>query len=327
MQAEFCRRPHYKYYELSHRRGRSMSNASWRAARLAELMTASQVADTTAGPIEFAQSGSSPFVMHLHGTPGGYDQGLPLGVPFLTAGMGSLSVSRPGYLRTPISVGRTPAQQADAFAVLLDHLNIERIAVQGVSGGGPSAIHFAARHPDRTSALLLTCAVTTGYPIDIPAWSKLLMTPQGIRLGEWMMAKFPGPTVKQLIAGESTYSAEQVKEATERVMQDPKLMKFLEVLTKSSSPWEDRQPGFDNDIEVIQSVEVEPLPLEAVQCPTLIIHGSADDDVPYSVAVKAHERINNSELYTMADACHLLWIDPGVGDMEQRQIDFVRAHA
>ena len=304
-----------------------MSNANWRARRLAQLSTGSEVADTSRGPIEFALSGSPPFVMQLHGTPGGYDQSIPLGTPFLEAGMGSISVSRPGYLRTPIDVGRTPAEQADSLVALLDYLHIERVAVQGVSGGGPSAIQFAARHPDRTMFLLLTCAVSGAYPIVIPAWSKLLMTPLGMRMGEWMLSKFPRATVKQLIKEESTYSADQVKQATERVTSDPRLMKFLKVMTQSSTPWEDRQQGFDNDIEMIRAVEDEPLPLEMVKCPTLIVHGTADDDVPYSVAVQAHERMAESELHTMENACHLLWIDPGIEAMNQRQVEFMRTHA
>jgi len=108
---------------------------------------------------------------------GGYDQGASLGEPFVEAGMGSIAISRPGYLRTPISVGRTAEQQADAIAALLDALALEQVAAHGISGGGPAAIHFAARHPDRITALLLTCAVSVGYPIIIPGWSKMLMTP------------------------------------------------------------------------------------------------------------------------------------------------------
>ncbi len=303
-----------------------MNNSSWRARRLALLEAESEVVETACGPIEIVRRGSAPYVLHLHGTPGGYDQSLSLGAPFLAAGMGSISVSRPGYLRTPISVGRTPAQQADAFAALLDALSIEQVVAQGISGGGPSSIHFAARHPDRVSALLLVCAVSTAYPIVIPAWSKLLMTPLGMRSGEWSLEKFPKSTIKQLIASESTYPPEQVKEVTERVLRDPAAVEFLTQLTQSSSPWEDRRAGFDNDIEVIQSVEHEPLPLESVKCPTLIVHGTADDDVPYFVAERAHERLENSELYAMEDACHLLWIDPGAAEMDRHQTNFVSTH-
>ena len=146
-----------------------MRISSWRAARLPLLEAESDVTQTTCGAIEFTLRSTAPYVLHLHGTPGGYDQSLSLGDSFLAAGMGSISVSRPGYLRTSIDVGRTPAEQADAFAVLLNTLNIKKVVVQGISGGGPCAIHFAARHPDRVSSLLLVCAVSTAYPIDIPA--------------------------------------------------------------------------------------------------------------------------------------------------------------
>jgi pimeloyl-ACP methyl ester carboxylesterase len=141
-----------------------------------------------------------------------------------------------------------------------------------------------------------------------------------------MISKFPRPTIKQLIAEESTYSAKQVSQATDRVMSDPDLIEFLQGMTRSGTPWEDRRQGFDNDMDAIRSIEKEPLPLQQIRCPTLIAHGTADDDVPYSVAVQAHERIERSELYTMENACHLLWIDPGVDEMNRRQVAFLRDH-
>ena len=181
------------------------------------------------------------------------------------------------------------------MAALLDTLQLERVAVQGVSGGGPAAIQFAARHPDRIIVLFLTCAVSGAYPVEIPAWSKLMMTSFGMHMGEWMISKFPRPTIKQLIAEESTYSAKQVSQATDRVMSDPDLIEFLQGMTRSGTPWEDRRQGFDNDMDAIRSIEKEPLPLQQIRCPTLIVHGTADDDVPYSVAVQAHERVEKSE--------------------------------
>lgn len=150
--------------------------ANWRARRIVELAAGSETVATSRRPIELSRSGSPPCVLQLHGTPGGYDQTIPLGMPFLEAGMGSISVSRPGYLRTPIAVGRSAADQADALVEMLDALQIERVSIQGVSGGGPAAIQFAARHPDRSTVLFLTCAVSGAYTIVIPAWSKFLMT-------------------------------------------------------------------------------------------------------------------------------------------------------
>ena len=44
-------------------------------------------------------------------------------------------------------------------AAMLDTLSIERAAILGFSSGGPSAVHFAARHPGRITALLLDTAI------------------------------------------------------------------------------------------------------------------------------------------------------------------------
>ena len=50
--------------------------------------------------------------------------------------------SRPGYLRTPLTSGRTPGEQATLIAALLDTLGIERGALYAYSQGGAS---FAVR--------------------------------------------------------------------------------------------------------------------------------------------------------------------------------------
>ncbi len=60
-------------------------------------------------------------VLSVHGTPGGYDQRLGMD------GFRILAPSRPGYLRTPIDAGRTPREQADVYAALLDALSIDEV--------------------------------------------------------------------------------------------------------------------------------------------------------------------------------------------------------
>ena len=64
----------------------------------------------------------------------------------------------------------TMAQYADDAAALLDVLEIERIAVVGVSFGGMVGQEFALRYPDRVSALVLACTSSGGaggasYPL------------------------------------------------------------------------------------------------------------------------------------------------------------------
>jgi len=121
------------------------------------------VADTPCGPIEYAVAGRGPAtILVVHGAGGGFDQALDIAAPLVTRGFGVIAPSRFGYLRTPVPPDASPAAQADAFAGLLDALNLHRVVVVGVSAGGPSAMQFALRHPARTTALILM--VPLAYP-------------------------------------------------------------------------------------------------------------------------------------------------------------------
>ena len=46
------------------------------------------------------------------------------------------------------------AMQADAFVALLDHLDIDKVDVMGISAGTSAAIQLAIRHPDRVEHLV-----------------------------------------------------------------------------------------------------------------------------------------------------------------------------
>jgi pimeloyl-ACP methyl ester carboxylesterase len=104
----------------------------------------SEVASTAVGPIEYAIQGQGPVVLAIHGTPGGYDHSLWLCKDMADSGQFTLlSVSRPGYGRTPLSAGKSPAEQADALVALLDSLGIKKVAAVAFSGGGPAALQLA----------------------------------------------------------------------------------------------------------------------------------------------------------------------------------------
>ena len=131
------------------------SYSSFRNERLGNLESGSRLIETAVGPIEYKVFGDSgPFLLYAHGRPGGYDQG------FSIPGFRVLVPSRPGYLRTPLNVGRAPDEQAHAFGILLDSLDIGHVFVLGISGGGPSAISFAALYPQRTVALAVFAGVS-----------------------------------------------------------------------------------------------------------------------------------------------------------------------
>jgi pimeloyl-ACP methyl ester carboxylesterase len=94
--------------------------------------------ETAAGPVEYDLTpGDGPIVLASHGGWGGLDQARVLLDWLAPAGYRLLSVSRPGYLATPLSSGRTMEEQADLFAALLDTLGIDAAGVLAVSSGGP----------------------------------------------------------------------------------------------------------------------------------------------------------------------------------------------
>jgi hypothetical protein len=104
--------------------------SQWRNAVTKNLKRDSVVVQTAKGPIEYAEVGHGPVVLMVHGDPGGYDQIYQV-LKIDDAEHGDFRYvipSRPGYLRTPLIVGKTPKEQAEAFAALLDALKIDKVS-------------------------------------------------------------------------------------------------------------------------------------------------------------------------------------------------------
>ena len=139
------------------------STSSWKKKMKAEIESTAEVIQTKRGPIEIFKKGNGPYALCLHGTPGIHDgkQGY---FKFLTdAGIGIIAPSRPGYGRTPLSSGKTHEEASDLMAALLDALSIDKVVIMGVSGGGPTTLNFALRHPDRCSGCLTEVAVSGSF--------------------------------------------------------------------------------------------------------------------------------------------------------------------
>jgi 2-hydroxy-6-oxonona-2,4-dienedioate hydrolase len=128
-----------------------------RDIRNAERRTSgrSEVIATTFGRLEYAVVGNGPVMLMIHGTGGGFDQGLTFTEGLIRRGYRVIAPSRFGYLRSDLPGDGSSERQADAFAELLDRLGIERVPVAGGSAGALSAVQFALRHPQRCLALVL----------------------------------------------------------------------------------------------------------------------------------------------------------------------------
>ncbi|NRP74783.1 2-hydroxy-6-oxo-6-phenylhexa-2,4-dienoate hydrolase [Ensifer psoraleae] len=105
-----------------------------------------RIANTAAGPIEYAERGDGIPLLSIHGAGGGWDQGLTNVADLVGSGFRVVAPSRFGYLETPIPANISPAARADAHVALLSQLQIDEAVVVGVSAGARSAVELAFRH-------------------------------------------------------------------------------------------------------------------------------------------------------------------------------------
>lgn len=254
---------------------------------------------TSRGPVEYASRGDGPTVLALHGAMGGYDQGLILARTIGPPDFRFVAVSRPGYLGTPLAVGRTPEDQADLCADLLDELGVDSTAVMAVSGGGPSALQFALRHPDRCWGLVLvsTCSgkVETRIPLTFYLITLLARWPWFVTAMRRRVEKDPERAARRSIA-------DPVVRA--RTLQDPEVGPlFTALLSSTSDRMALRLPGTANDIRVTRTTNY---PLEQIAVPVLVVHGTADRMVPFAQhAQPLAARISGAELCAIEGGEHV----------------------
>jgi pimeloyl-ACP methyl ester carboxylesterase len=279
----------------------------WLTGHERDLRRDSAIIQTARGPIEYAEIGQGPAVLVSHGTPGGYDG--PLAMLKLMhaedSGFRYIIPSRPGYLRTPIDVGRTPEEQADALAGLLDALNVQKAAIIAESGGGPAALQFALRHPERCSALVLESALVRNYKGPTP---RLPSTAFAAYLRDLLFYLFQD-------AGIAPYQAKDPSDSLITALARAELYGVI--------PYWRRIAGTKNDL--VQEQQLNGWPLEKITCPTLILQGTADQSAPLADAEYAHAQIAGSVLVELPGEDHMMSVT-GHKKLDAPITAFLREH-
>ena len=188
--------------------GGAWTGGAYRASLAAagmRLEGRSSVLDTTAGALEYAVAGHGPPLMMIHGTGGGFDQGLLFANRLHAEGFQVIAPSRFGYLKSAFPEDASPARQADVLVELLDHLGIESLPVIGGSAGALTAAEVALRHPDRCArlVLLVPAANLTGRdPVEFTALQRRAVDlVLGSDFAFWALSSFaPGQMIRTLLA-------------------------------------------------------------------------------------------------------------------------------
>ena len=254
---------------------------------------------TLRGVVEYAEVGSGPAVVTLHGAMGGYDQSLMLAQAIGAKGYRYIAVTRPGYLGTPISSGRTPSEQADLLAALLDVLAIDRAGVMAVSGGGPIALEFGLKYPDRCCGLVLasTCAGKT--EMKIPAGFKMMTA---LARQKWFGSMMLRKMSKDVVAvAKRSISHPDI---LNRTINDSTIWPlFSTMLLSTYRRMEQRIDGTMNDIEITRT---QTYPLEDLHRPVLVIHGTDDPLLDFEAQTNAYKtRLPNVEIIPVEKGEHV----------------------
>ncbi len=280
--------------------------ATWRAftadiaRERARISGRSRMIPTRFAAMEYAEAGQGAPVLMIHGTGGGFDQGLEFAEP-LIASWRIIAPSRFGYLRSSVPHDPSSENQADAFADLLDALRIERVPIIGGSAGALSAIQFAIRHPGRCTALvaMVPAAYAPGRPpvdppnplaqgiIEYGLRSDFLFW-SGIQLGEDAMISALLATDPRLVKAASSDERARVRAILRHIL-----------------PVSARAQGLRNDARL--AYNPAPMELHLVRSPTLAL--SLEDDRFQTLAAARHiaSTVPEAKLVTFPTGGHV-WV-------------------
>lgn len=266
-----------------------------------------RLVDSALGPVETRIEGDGPAVLIVHGTPGSWRQTFSLAEDVRDA-YTAVSPSRPGYGRTPLQVGRTPEEQARAYAAVLDALGIGSAFVIGASGGTPSSLAFARLFPARTDGLVIACGMAIEL-IAVPALLRLASLPL---LGE-AYSPLSRALSRRALGSEKAIRRRMSKDLTpdelSRAQADPRIREDLIRFARTHLHAPAGLAGLRNDIDQVRRVQRgNGWTFDGIAAPTLVLHGSADVTTPLAHAEHHARAVPGATLEVYDGAGHLFII-------------------
>lgn len=258
----------------------------------------SEIAKTKSGDIEYSIYGEGAPVLIAHGNGGGFDQGRLIAESFMGSGFRSICVSRFGYLGTPLPEGMnaSSAAQADAYASLLDALEIPKAAIAGFSDGGPSVLQFAKRHPGRCTAIIMLSAKSHTPPPDTLLQRIVFNTIFHSNFLFWHITdKF-----KSFLLLMFGISAEVQKKLSAEDM------RLAEKTMEIMHPIKLRRNGIYNDRKQLSVLPPEEYALHTIKIPALVVHAADDGLQPVSHGQNTADGIPGARFLKLAESGHLL---------------------
>lgn len=177
---------------------------------------------------------------------------------------------------------------ADDLKALMDHLNMKKVHLVGISYGGEVALIFAIKYPERLRSLVVACAVSHISPV-VKAMAERWLIAARLRSGKYLF--------------ETVYPD---------VFSDEFIEKKWEFIS-STAPFYDTSVDIDAFIELLKGfmqLKVTPK-LSKIKTPTLIIAAEKDKLKPLKYSQIIHENITGSEFVIIKKSGHtVIWEKP-----------------
>jgi pimeloyl-ACP methyl ester carboxylesterase len=259
-------------------------------------------------------------VVVLHGTPGAGTFYAPHVADALEKGIRLITYDRPGYGGSTAQPGRSIGDCADDIRAIAGALGIDRLAVWGMSGGGPHALACAALLPDQVVAVgsLASPAPFGADGLDYYAgMGQANVDDIKKMLDDEAGARAALPADRQAILD---MTADQMAEANKSLVSDAdaaaQTPEFTEYLLSGMKAG--LAPGgegwWDDSIAQLRPWGFE---VESIKVPVQLWHGRQDRFVPFGHGVWLAHRIPGVDAH--------LTDDDGHGTLLRRRIPQVHA--
>ena len=186
---------------------------------------------------------------------------------------------------------------------VVDELGLERFPLMGLSQGGPVAMAYAVRHPERVSRLLLVGAFMRGRIARAT-------TPEELR-----EAQLQGELIK-VGWGRDDPSFRLYFSSTFMPDAPPQLWTDFAALMRRTTSAENALRL--NNVSI--TMDVSDL-VDRITVPTLILHGRADMRIPFSQGREIAARIPGSRLVPLDTRNHLLVADEPAWEHLLQEVD------
>ena len=253
---------------------------------------------------EYGPSSGRP-LLRFQGTPGSRYSRHPHEDAYDRLDVRVIMFDRPGYGASGRLPGRGISVVADDGVELLDHLALESVHGIGVSGGGPHALAFAARHPERVHAATVVVGAAPLEEEDLGGLIELNRRGWYAARGGWeavyaLLAPKREEALADPLAGFRAVM-ETAPESDKAVMDDPAWQRvYIESVTEALRPG--AQGWADEALALRLEWDFEP---SEVQCSLTWWHGANDANVPIAAVRRLVEHMSGVDLRVWTEAGHL----------------------